>query len=51
MSSSIVHVDRDGRVVEQVALRSAAEPHGLALAADGTIWVALEAGFLAHVTG
>ena len=45
-----MRLDRDGRVVDEVAFRPEAEPHGLALADDGSLWVALEAGFLAHIT-
>jgi virginiamycin B lyase len=44
-----VRLDRHGRLVEQASFRPGAEPHGIALSSDGTVWVALEAGTLARL--
>jgi virginiamycin B lyase len=49
-ASSIVRLDRDGRLVDEISFHPGAEPHGLAIAADGALWVALEVGSLAHLT-
>jgi virginiamycin B lyase len=49
-SSSVVRLDRDGRIITEARFTPGAEPHGLAIAADESLWVALEAGSLAHVT-
>jgi virginiamycin B lyase len=49
-TSSVVRLDADGRLAEEISFQAGAEPHGLALAPGGTPWVALEAGYLAHLT-
>ena len=49
-ASSVVRLDVKGRLAEEISFQAGAEPHGLALAPDGTPWVALEAGLLAHLT-
>lgn len=36
--------------VDEISFQPGAEPHGLAIASDDTLWVALEAGSLAHLT-
>jgi NADPH:quinone reductase-like Zn-dependent oxidoreductase len=48
-AGSVVRLGQDGRLAGETSFQPGAEPHGLALAADGTPWVALKAGFLAHL--
>jgi virginiamycin B lyase len=36
-------------VVEEISFGEGSEPHGLAVGADGEVWVALEIGVLAHI--
>jgi len=48
-SSAIVEFDNHGQTVTEISFTAGAEPHGLAIAPDGSIWVALEKGTLAHV--
>lgn len=49
-SSSAVRLDRQGRVVDEAQFSAGGEPHGVAIAADDSVWVALQSGFLAHIT-
>lgn len=48
-STSVVRLDDGGRVVAEVGFAEEAEPHGIALAAAGEVWVALETGALARI--
>lgn len=47
--SSAVRLDQQGHVVDEAHFTPGAEPHGLAIAADDSVWVALETGSLAHL--
>ena len=49
-ASSVIRLDRDGGLAEEISFRPGSEPHGIAAGPDGSVWVALEAGFLAHLT-
>ena len=49
-ASSVVRLDRDGGLAEEISFQPGSEPHGIALGPDGSVWVALEAGSLAHLT-
>jgi len=42
-------LDAAGNLIEQLDLGAGSEPHGLALDADGSVWVALEKGSVAHI--
>ncbi|GAA1591078.1 virginiamycin B lyase family protein [Kribbella karoonensis] len=46
-ASALVHLDAKGNITEQVQFDAGAEPHGLC--ADGSVWVALEKGSVAHI--
>lgn len=47
-SSAVGRIAVDGRL-DEVMLRTGSEPHGIAVAPAGDVWVALEDGALAHV--
>ena len=49
-ASSVVRLDRDGGLAEEIRFRPGSEPHAIAIGPDGSVWVALEAGSLAHLT-
>ncbi|TDD20867.1 hypothetical protein E1218_21860 [Kribbella turkmenica] len=42
-------LDAAGNLIEQVGRGARLEPHGLALDADGSVWVALGNGSVAHI--
>jgi len=44
-ADQVAQVSADGEVVT-IDLPAGSEPHGLAIAADGALWVALEAGYV-----
>jgi virginiamycin B lyase len=44
-TDQLARVSADGEVT-MVDLPAGSEPHGLAVAADGALWVALEAGYV-----
>ena|SRR5689334_6641440 len=48
-ASSVVRLDRDGGLAEEISFPPGSEPHGIALGPDGSVWVALETGSLAHL--
>ena len=48
-TGSVVRLDRDGRITTQETFAQGAEPHGLAVVADGSVRVALQSGQVAHV--
>lgn len=48
-SSAAIRLDRQGRIIDQAQFTPGTEPHGLAIAPDNSVWVALEAGLLAHL--
>ena len=50
-ASAAVRLDFAGQVTQEVALAAGAEPHGIAIESARSVWVALEAGALAHLTG
>ena len=47
--SAIAHIAGDGEYAE-IPLEPGAEPHGLAVGADGALWVACEAGYLERIS-
>lgn len=47
-SGDLISLAADGSVVETIALGDGSEPHGLAIADDESVWVALETGSLAQ---
>jgi virginiamycin B lyase len=49
-ANQVAHVNDDGDVTAYDLPVPESEPHGLAVAEDGTVWVALESGALAEVT-
>jgi virginiamycin B lyase len=49
-TNQVAHVNDDGDVTAYDLPVPESEPHGLAVAEDGTVWVALESGGLAEVT-
>jgi virginiamycin B lyase len=48
-ASALARLDAAGNLIEQIGLGEGSEPHGLALDADGSVWVALEKGSVAHI--
>jgi hypothetical protein len=48
-TSALAHLDAEGNLTTQIPLGDNSEPHGLALDFDGSVWVALEKGSLAHI--
>ncbi|WP_209699959.1 virginiamycin B lyase family protein [Kribbella aluminosa] len=46
-AAELVQVDAEGNITQRFGFGDGAEPHGLS--ADGTIWVALEKGSVAHI--
>ncbi|MFE4950900.1 hypothetical protein ACFQ9V_12430 [Leifsonia sp. NPDC056665] len=48
-ADALAHVTAAGEVA-RVPLPPASEPHGIAVAPDGTVWSALESGALASLT-
>jgi virginiamycin B lyase len=49
-TDSVARLDREGQTIDEVVFLRGSEPHGVAVAADGSVWVALEAGCLVHLT-
>ena len=47
--SAIAHIADDGEYAE-IPLEHGAEPHGMAVGADGALWVACEAGYLERIS-
>jgi virginiamycin B lyase len=50
LTSSAVRLDRDGSITREVGFEPGAEPHGIALGPDRSVWIALETGTLIHLT-
>jgi virginiamycin B lyase len=48
-AAALTRLDADGNIVDQYDLGADSEPHGLAVDTDGTVWVALEKGSVAHI--
>jgi virginiamycin B lyase len=48
-SSSAIRLDQQGRIINEAHFTACSEPHGLAIAADNAVWVALEVGSLVRV--
>lgn len=48
-AAAVARLDAAGNLIEQIGLGEGSEPHGLALDADGSVWVALEKGSVAHI--
>lgn len=46
-ASTLIHIDAKGNITEEFPLGAGAEPHGLSV--DGSVWVALEKGSVAHI--
>jgi virginiamycin B lyase len=49
-AAALARLDANGNIIAQFTLGKGSEPHGLAVDTDGSVWVALEKGSLAHVT-
>ena len=49
-ASSAVQLDRDGSITQEIGFEPGAEPHGIALGPGRSVWIALEAGTLIHLT-
>jgi virginiamycin B lyase len=49
-ANQVAHIADDGTISAHDLPTADSEPHGIAVAADGTVWVALETGALAELT-
>ena len=48
--SSAVRLDQHGSITQEIGFEPGAEPHGIALGPGRSVWIALEAGALIHLT-
>jgi virginiamycin B lyase len=48
-AAAVARLDANGNIVDQHALGEGSEPHGLTVDTDGSVWVALEKGTIAHI--
>jgi virginiamycin B lyase len=49
-ASSAVRLDQHGSITQEIGFEPGAEPHGIALGLGRSVWIALEAGTLIHLT-
>ena len=50
VTDSAVRLDQHGSITQEIGFDPGAEPHGIALGPGRSVWIALEAGTLIHLT-